>query len=540
MSVDDLSPSLSISSEKNGVYLPEDFKETPLQNVGGLQAGSRELTHGKIRIAGVDERIYFGEAISFSEGKGIIMGKRTEDKNDYYDFRFGDPEGSYVWWNEETGNLTIKGTITATTGSDVDWSYIENVAIVNADIEDATIEAAKIASLDADDISSGTVSVSYTEADVTQDELDAGASIDDAKAYGETFIQGGYIRTGIIDADRIDTGILNAEHVNIGSSTDFDSGYDPTDKLDENEVGDLVDYDLVEDAMEDESIISGGYIATSYLTADNIAVGELKGIDVISTDGGSDRIELSSGDELLFYAGGSLKSSLRGSTTGDGGLFIENNSDVYIENDHSYFIQDSDGTDTGYGGMAINDSDQLALIMGTANEFYMYDNDGFSGGNRLMTVDEEGNLFAKRSLRISYGIDAYITQYDSSGNANIRFRFNADGGDIECGRTFTPTKDNDYDLGSSSNRWANVYAADTTFGDIGFSNDWSFTEAYKLDIIKQGMALVDENNELRYFFGKDKLYTPENIDELEYNKKTREERRKIENKKVKNKKEEVK
>lgn len=69
--------------------------------------------------------------------------------------------------NLVANSATITGTITADSGSDVDWSYINNVEIDNADIEDgaitnakianATIEYGKIASLNAGDIITGTL-----------------------------------------------------------------------------------------------------------------------------------------------------------------------------------------------------------------------------------------------------------------------------------------------------------------------------------------------------------------------------------------------
>ena len=48
-------------------------------------------------------------------------------------------------------------------------------------------------------------------ADNTQDKLDLGAMIDNAKANGKTLIDGGYINTDILTADHIQTGILNID-----------------------------------------------------------------------------------------------------------------------------------------------------------------------------------------------------------------------------------------------------------------------------------------------------------------------------------------
>ncbi|MFW5958075.1 MAG: hypothetical protein ACOCQ0_02860, partial [Desulfosalsimonas sp.] len=75
-------------------------------------------------------------------------------------------------------------------------------------------------------------------ADVTQDALDAGADIDNAKANGHTFISGGYVATEILTADNIQTGKLKANNVRVESgdgNTYFDGNtiyvYDEEGKI---------------------------------------------------------------------------------------------------------------------------------------------------------------------------------------------------------------------------------------------------------------------------------------------------------------------
>jgi hypothetical protein len=94
---------------------------------------------------------------------------------------------------------------------------------------------------------------------------------------GATIIEGGYLKTGFVDASRIDTGTLNAARVSIGSDSNFESGYDPSTKLETDDVGDLAFEDLVEEAKLGSTIIDGGYIKSSLLTADNIITGTLTG-----------------------------------------------------------------------------------------------------------------------------------------------------------------------------------------------------------------------------------------------------------------------
>ena len=79
-----------------------------------------------------------------------------------------------------------------------------------------------------------------------------------------------------INADWINAGQIAAARVRIGAGTTFDTGYDPTTKLAADEVGDLAYLDLVESAKLGTTIISGGYIKSSLLTADNIVTGAIK------------------------------------------------------------------------------------------------------------------------------------------------------------------------------------------------------------------------------------------------------------------------
>ena len=79
-----------------------------------------------------------------------------------------------------------------------------------------------------------------------------------------------------INADWINAGQIAAARVRIGAGTTFDSGYDPSAKLDEADVGDLAFLDLVESAKLGTTIISGGYIKSNLLTADNIVTGAIK------------------------------------------------------------------------------------------------------------------------------------------------------------------------------------------------------------------------------------------------------------------------
>lgn len=90
------------------------------------------------------------------------------------------------------------------------------------------------------------------------------------------------------------------------------------DKLNRGQVPpSLIDVPTLKDALVDEVIIVGGVIAAPYLTADNIAVGTLKGVSVESSTS-SNRVVLSSGDALEFYYNGGVWGSLTVAYSGSG------------------------------------------------------------------------------------------------------------------------------------------------------------------------------------------------------------------------------
>ena len=98
--------------------------------------------------------------------------------------------------------------------------------------------------------------------DKTQDALDAGASIDNAKAYGNTLIQGGFINTNILTADNIQTGTLTGITIQTAASgqrTVLTSTYEQYDSANHTNVAQIYADD-------------GGLIITSNLDNSNISV----------------------------------------------------------------------------------------------------------------------------------------------------------------------------------------------------------------------------------------------------------------------------
>jgi len=141
---------------------------------------------------------------------------------------------------------------------------------------------------------------------------------------GATIIEGGYLKTGFVDASRIDTGTLNAARVSIGSDSNFDPGYDPSTKLETDDVGDLAFEDLVEKAKLGSTIIDGGYIKSSLLTADNIITGTLTGL-IIQTATSGLRVRMSSSptNKIEFLDGNTAYGYLEITDEGSGQYDLE-------------------------------------------------------------------------------------------------------------------------------------------------------------------------------------------------------------------------
>ena len=129
--MDDISPKYITITAEQEIVIPPLFGDTPTQTVGGFKADAQQLTQGKITIQGVAQRILIGDATLPLTGIGIFMGYDGAATAGY-DFRVGDPSGSYMHWDASAATLTIVGTITATAGTiggfNIGADYIRDAA----------------------------------------------------------------------------------------------------------------------------------------------------------------------------------------------------------------------------------------------------------------------------------------------------------------------------------------------------------------------------------------------------------------------------
>jgi len=94
-----------------------------------------------------------------------------------------------------------------------------------------------------------------------------------------------------------------------------------------------------------------------------------------------------------------------------------------------------------------------------------------------------------------------------------------------------PEDTGEISLGLSTNKWADVQSVLINGSDYGFENNWWITESYKIGIKEEGLAFLNNKDELVMFVGEESLYVPKgqikDIAGLKYTKRTVEERKKI-------------
>lgn len=113
---------------------------------------------------------------------------------------------------DKSGNVYLKGKIIADPDSEVDWSYIKNIAVQNIHIAETLVVGnteAKCTDPNADQTFANPQSVDWL--------TDAGAmakeDLVELAKLGSTIIQGGYLQTILIDAEYITAGIMTGRTV---------------------------------------------------------------------------------------------------------------------------------------------------------------------------------------------------------------------------------------------------------------------------------------------------------------------------------------
>jgi hypothetical protein len=208
---------------------------------------------------------------------------------------------------------------------------------------------------------------------------------------------------------------ISGARIAISGSTTFSAGYDPTTKLPTASAGNLaylntvgnaqIDNGAVEDAKLGTTVIVGGYIKTTLLTADNIQAGTLTGRTVRTASSGT-RIVLSGAtNEIQIYNGSTLRAlgyqngwSYYNSSSVEIGAIYASGSD---------FLLAADLTSTGkmYYGAGSSGSHSMHIGTGSSTiRFYVDDDEMWLGDvdDFSFDVDVFGELKLNNGLFMDF------------------------------------------------------------------------------------------------------------------------------------------
>lgn len=116
----------------------------------------------------------------------------------------------------EFNNVTVRGALISGAGSSVDWTYLTNISVTNADIVNLDAEKINAGTLDSGVINTGTLSATQITSGTMSADYISGGSI------SGDLISGGIINGTTINAGTITTGTLNADNItltNVGGSS---------------------------------------------------------------------------------------------------------------------------------------------------------------------------------------------------------------------------------------------------------------------------------------------------------------------------------
>lgn len=239
-----------------------------------------------------------------------------------------------------------------------------------------------------------------------------------------TQIVGDNIVANTIDASKITTGTLIVG-TNVALGTAFAAA----------SAGDLATQDLVSAALCDSTIISGGLIITSLLSATNIQAGTLSSILIQTSTSANTGIKMSSAI---------------------GGM------DVYGETIDLYYgstLYGSFGTTNGYFGMTSDSNRNIKIKTDSGTTFF----DVASGAGIAPLTSGQGNC----GLSSQYWANVYTNNVNlSTGTINYQ------NGSVSVNDDFAPTDARSYNCGSASYMWNNVYTDAVQISKSGYTTKY--------------------------------------------------------------------
>ena len=220
-------------------------------------------------------------------------------------------------------------------------------------------------------------------------------------------------------------------------------------------------------------------MVTSGLNADDITTGTLTGRTVKSSSG-TTHIDLDNGNSIKFYTSNTLRSTLTGTSVGAGGF--NNTGDYFAANNRTYWIASTTGGSTEYGGIGVDNSNNLNIHCGKTNAVYIMNNATSASlyvfGTTALTVGSSTyspNVLPYNNNSQNLGDSTHIwddvfcsTAGRKSGNA-IWFD---QAGRVQVDNHFDPSGVGSYNTGGASRYWADVsYKTLTDRGCLGWFDE---------------------------------------------------------------------
>ena len=173
------------------------------------------------------------------------------------------------------------------------------------------------------------------------------------------------------------------------------------------------------------------------------------------------------------------------------------------------------------------------VVISSSNDILFYDPDGNLTGKIVggKVGTDRGFIFSNPyytpnpTMRMM-GVNVELI---SVQNFNLDDKFVMDNSGGTYDKMLRPVNDNEWQLGRTGARMKDVRSVLINGADYGFENKWYLTESYKVGIKEEGIALVDDKNNLKLFIGETGIYVKggnvKNLDLLPYVKTTLEQRR---------------
>ena len=382
------------SETKDSTFVSADSSEqeaTPIYsggaaqdiNTGNVQIDGGQLEPGTYPVTVLDVSNWgWGQSCVFSSDDNNTVswagGTFTSASGEDYTIGVGDtgnmgvaPEITYIYLDLNVSEIAYQ---TTTTSAD------------SVGIGKVLIAVAKIGLTGADD-------ATYNLSEATQ-------------------IIGDNILANTIDASKITAGQL-VVGTNIGIGTAFATA----------DAGDLATLDLVETAQLGTTVIVGGYIKTSLLTADNIIAGTLTGITItgntIRTSASGLRVEMTSTDtnKISFYNSAALYGELEVSYTSPKG-FIS-----LLTQDGNGLTLDTDIAVSGYNASALKSNGGTFDTYGNAtNRMIMMDGSAGSGTSMFGIQYTSGTFRLITDLRLQSDWLPYATATQDLGSVSYKWQ----------------------------------------------------------------------------------------------------------------------